>query len=88
MYVDDFKMAGPVKAVAEGWKLIQNPSASGTKGLKLDPPKAAAEFLGCKTREVFAPKDFVGVDCLPKAVTGIRVMPNGEVKEPFQTKML
>ena len=40
MYVDDFKMSGPSKNMAEGWKLIR-------RGLQMDDPEPIGLYLGC-----------------------------------------
>ena len=45
VYVDDLKVAGPVKAVSQTWKDL--------KDIDLDPPTAVGRYLGCNhTREV------------------------------------
>ena len=41
IYVDDFKLAGPKKNLAQGWKLI------GSK-IKMEPPQQIGRFLGCQ----------------------------------------
>ena len=42
LYVDDFKLAGPVKDLAEGWHLIRgNASSEGGKGLIMEGPHSA-----------------------------------------------
>jgi hypothetical protein len=48
VYVDDYKIAGPPDNVREAWELIQelNPRAE-ERGLILDAPSPAGEFLGC-----------------------------------------
>ena len=50
IYVDDVKLAGPKDKLAEGWKLIQSPSAKCPKGIELDPPTAVGRYLGCEHR--------------------------------------
>ena len=40
VYVDDFKMAGPVESLAKGWALIG-------KKVKIDTPTATEKYLGC-----------------------------------------
>ena len=41
VYVDDFKLAGPAKHLAEGWKRLR-------KGLDLDDPAPSGLYLGCQ----------------------------------------
>ena len=40
VYVDDFKLAGPIKNMAEGWKLIR-------KGIQTGDPEQVNRYLGC-----------------------------------------
>ena len=40
VYVDDFKLSGPAKNLAKGWKLIRD-------SIKTDAPHPADQFLGC-----------------------------------------
>jgi len=40
VYVDDFKMSGPVDSLQEGWRKLR-------KGLIMDEPTPAGKFLGC-----------------------------------------
>ena len=40
VYVDDFKMSGPVPNLDKGWELIR-------RGIKLEPPVTASLYLGC-----------------------------------------
>ena len=40
MYVDDVKLAGPIKNMGKGWKLIAT-------DLELDPPQPLSLYLGC-----------------------------------------
>ena len=40
VYVDDFKMAGPTKNMAEGWKGINSV-------IDMDPPEALGRYFGC-----------------------------------------
>ena len=40
VYVDDFKLAGPAKAIKKGWDLIR-------KGIKTDNPSPLGMYLGC-----------------------------------------
>ena len=48
-YVDDFKMAGPAEAMKEAWSLLRKQGPNGTKGLKMDEPKAGnMRYLGCE----------------------------------------
>ena len=49
IYVDDFKLAGPKKNLAEGWQLIRgNASEEGGKGLRMEDPTPLGHYLGCK----------------------------------------
>ena len=41
VYVDDFKMSGPVQNVAKGWELI-------SAKIDMDPPSAVGRYLGCE----------------------------------------
>ena len=41
VYVDDFKMSGPVQNVAKGWELISSK-------IDMDPPSAVGRYLGCE----------------------------------------
>ena len=41
VYVDDFKMSGPVQKVAKGWELISSK-------IDMDPPSAVGRYLGCE----------------------------------------
>jgi len=41
VYVDDFKLAGPAKAIKKGWDLIR-------KGIKTDDPSPLGMYLGCR----------------------------------------
>ena len=41
VYVDDFKMAGPLGNLDQGWALIRK------SGIELDPPTAYSQYLGC-----------------------------------------
>ena len=43
VYVDDFKMSGPVANLPKGWDLIK-------KGIKTDVPATAGKYLGCEYR--------------------------------------
>ena len=43
VYVDDFKMSGPVANLPKGWDLIK-------KGIQTDVPAAAGKYLGCEQR--------------------------------------
>ena len=43
VYVDDFKMSGPVASLPKGWDLIK-------KGIRTDVPAAAGKYLGCEHR--------------------------------------
>jgi len=45
VYVDDFKMAGPVENLRKGWAMIR-------KHITLDDPIASATFLGCEHADV------------------------------------
>ena len=45
IYVDDFKLAGPMGNLEEGWQLLRS------TGLKLDPPTPLGLYLGCKHEE-------------------------------------
>jgi hypothetical protein len=83
VYVDDFKMSGPEGHFDEAWKLIRRDSKG--VGIDTDDPQPTGKFLGC-THKVFEAPANAFNDCLPAAVTGIRVMPDGEVKPQFQTK--
>ena len=48
VYVDDFKLAGPVKNLAEGWRLIRgNATSDGGKGLIMEDPTPLGIYLGC-----------------------------------------
>jgi len=47
MYVDAFKLSGPVANVDKGWKLIQ-------KGIGLEPPTPMERYLGCVQHEFTA----------------------------------
>ena len=40
VYVDDFKMSGPITALAEGWKLIRSK-------IKMEDPTPSGRYLGC-----------------------------------------
>ena len=40
VYVDDFKMSGPVQSVAKAWEKLR-------KGLVIEDPSPAGKFLGC-----------------------------------------
>jgi hypothetical protein len=42
VYVDDFKLSGPVENLASGWDLIRG------KGIVLDPPTDLGHYLGCE----------------------------------------
>ena len=49
VYVDEFKMAGPAEAMKEAWSLLRKQGPNGTKGLKMDEPKAGnMRYLGCE----------------------------------------
>ena len=52
VYVDDFKMSGPVKNLAEGWRLIR-------KHIKTDEPAPVGKHLGC-SHKVHDVKDSAG----------------------------
>ena len=41
VYVDDFKLAGPVQNIDRGWDLIRK------GGIKLDPPTKLDNYLRC-----------------------------------------
>ena len=41
MYVDDFKLAGPAKAIKQRWDLIR-------KGITTDDPSPLGMYLGCR----------------------------------------
>ena len=41
VYVDDFKMSGPAKNIAEGWELI-------SKVIKMEEPRQLKRYLGCE----------------------------------------
>ena len=41
IYVDDFKLAGPAKNLAQGWKLISSK-------IKMEPAQPIGRFLGCQ----------------------------------------
>ena len=41
VYVDDFKMSGPAKNIAEGWALI-------SKVIKMEEPRQLKRYLGCE----------------------------------------
>ena len=41
MYVDDFKLAGPTAAIAEGWRKI-------ARRIKISKPAIAGRYLGCQ----------------------------------------
>ena len=47
IYVDDFKLSGPIKSLSQGWKLLR-------KGLSIEPEqrlgKEGVTYLGCKHR--------------------------------------
>jgi hypothetical protein len=49
VYVDDFKMAGPVESLRKCWDLIQTP-VPGKESLKIEPPEPVNRFLGCQHR--------------------------------------
>ena len=51
VYVDDFKMAGPSAALAEGWSRIR-------KAIRTEDPLPAGKYLGCdhKISEIYVPK--------------------------------
>ena len=48
MYVDDFKMAGPIGNLQKGWDMI-------SKLIKLDPPTKVNNYLGCERLEISIP---------------------------------
>eukprot|EP00959_Pyramimonas_sp_CCMP1952_P233862 4886999-Pyramimonas_sp.AAC.1 len=50
IYVDDFKLSGPADKLAQGWKLLQEPSKNCPKGMEIDPPTAVGRYLGCEHR--------------------------------------
>eukprot|EP00959_Pyramimonas_sp_CCMP1952_P310912 6506669-Pyramimonas_sp.AAC.1 len=50
MYVDDFKLSGPADKLAQGWKLLPEPSDNCPKGIAIDPPTAVGRYLGCERR--------------------------------------
>eukprot|EP00972_Heterocapsa_arctica_P075704 11165723-Heterocapsa_arctica.AAC.1 len=41
VYVDDFKMSGPMENLSTGWQLIR-------RGIKTDEPKPVSRCLGCE----------------------------------------
>ena len=41
IYVDDFKLVGPERNLAKGWKLISSK-------IKMEPPQPVGRFLGCQ----------------------------------------
>ena len=52
VYVDDFKMAGPTKNMAEGWKGVNSV-------VDMDPPEALGRYFGCnhvEQQQVSVPK--------------------------------
>ena len=52
VYVDDFKMAGPTKNMAQGWKDINSV-------IDMDPPEALGRYFGCnhvEQQQVSCPK--------------------------------
>eukprot|EP00959_Pyramimonas_sp_CCMP1952_P463631 9485274-Pyramimonas_sp.AAC.1 len=49
IYADDFKLSGPADKLAEGWKLLQEPSNC-PKGIEIYPPTAVGRYLGCEHR--------------------------------------
>jgi hypothetical protein len=53
VYVDDFKLAGPVSNLAAGWKLIR-------RNIKTDDPARLSKYLGCEHREFSAVLDVRG----------------------------
>ena len=53
VYVDDFKLAGPVSNLAKGWKLIR-------RDIKMDDPTPLDKYLGCEHREFRAFLDVRG----------------------------
>eukprot|EP00959_Pyramimonas_sp_CCMP1952_P402458 8433860-Pyramimonas_sp.AAC.1 len=50
IYVDDLKLSGPALKLAEGWKLVQEPSDTCPKGIEIDPPTAVGRYPGCEHR--------------------------------------
>ena len=44
VYVDDFKMSGPLEHMPKVWEMIK-------EGIKLDTPKAVNKCLGCTHKE-------------------------------------
>ena len=44
VYVDDFKLAGPIGNIPKGWALIR-------KGIKMDDPTDVGLYLGCEHRQ-------------------------------------
>eukprot|EP00959_Pyramimonas_sp_CCMP1952_P456495 9473251-Pyramimonas_sp.AAC.1 len=46
IYVDDFKLSGPAENLAQGWKLLQEPSENCHEGIEIDPPAAVGRYLG------------------------------------------
>ena len=53
VYVDDFKLSGPVENLAKGWELLR-------KDLHLGNAGPAGQFLGCNHREYQAPSPWTG----------------------------
>ena len=47
VYVDDFKLAGPIAHLAKGWELI-------TRYIQMEPPTPVGQFLGCDQKVVTA----------------------------------
>ena len=53
VYVDDFKMAGPIESMSKGWKLIASK-------IDMDTPGQVNRYLGCdhvQEKNVFLSKD-------------------------------
>ena len=53
VYVDDFKLAGPVGHLAEGWKLIHGDATIDGQGkeLVMDDPTPLGQYLGCNHKQ-------------------------------------
>ena len=48
IYVDDFKLSGPAGKLAEGWRLLKEPSEGCPKGIEMDDPTDVGRYLGCE----------------------------------------
>eukprot|EP00959_Pyramimonas_sp_CCMP1952_P232165 4851944-Pyramimonas_sp.AAC.1 len=85
LYVDDFKLSGPADKLAEGWKLLQEPSDNCPKGIEIDPPTGVGRYI----LDANIGSQLKRLRCMGNCLRySTRLLPRFRNKPPSQTRVV